>query len=71
MFTTPPLVSVSKAAGVFIIVLEVNTLKVNFCFLEIVRFLQPRYHPKIIGDTLKNVLKTNASVLLILKCRLK
>ena len=27
----------------------------NFCNLKIIRFLHPRYHPKIIGDILKNV----------------
>ena len=26
----------------------------NFWFLKIIRFLHPRYHPKKIGDILKN-----------------
>ena len=29
----------------------------NFCKLKIIRFLHPRYHPKKIGDILKNVQK--------------
>ena len=32
-----------------------HTLMLNFCYLKIMHILQPRYHPKIIG----NVLKTN------------
>ena len=51
-----------------------STLRLNFCFLKIIRFLHPRYHPKI-GDILKNIQKTNASVLMRLfmttKTRLK
>ena len=34
-----------------------NALRLNFSYLKIIRFLYPRYHPKIIGDTLKNVEK--------------
>ena len=41
-----------------------NTLRLNFRYLKIIHFLHPRYHPKIIGDTLKNVSKTSASVLM-------
>ena len=32
----------------------INTLKLNFCYLEIIHILHPRYHPKIIGYILKN-----------------
>ena len=39
-----------------------NTLRLNFCYLKIIRFLHPGYHPKVIGDILKNVQKTNSSV---------
>ena len=39
-----------------------NTLRLNFRYLKIIRFLHPRYHPKIIGDNLKIVQKTSASV---------
>ena len=31
-----------------------NALKLNFCFLEIIHILHPRYHLKIIGHVLKN-----------------
>ena len=34
-----------------------NTLRLNFCYLKSIRFLHPRYHPKITGDILKNVPK--------------
>ena len=30
-----------------------NTLRLNFRYLKIICFLYKRYHPKIIGDTLK------------------
>ena len=32
-----------------------NTLRLKFCYIKIIRFLQPRYHLKIVGDILKNV----------------
>ena len=32
-------------------------LDAELCNLKIIRFLHPRYHPKIIGDILKNVQK--------------
>ena len=31
--------------------------EMNFCYLTITCFLHPRYYPKIIGDTLKNLQK--------------
>ena len=31
-----------------------NTLRLNFCYLKIIHILHPRYHPKIIGYTVKN-----------------
>ena len=34
-----------------------NTLRLKFCYLKIIRFIHPRYHPKIIGDILKNLQK--------------
>ena len=34
-----------------------NTLTLNFFYLKIIRLLHLRYHPKIIGDILKNVQK--------------
>ena len=30
-----------------------NTLKLNFCDLNFIQILHPRYHPKTIGDILK------------------
>ena len=36
----------------------------NFYFLIIICFLHPSYHPKIVGDILKNIQKIIASVLL-------
>ena len=39
-----------------------NTLKLNFCYLKIIRFFHPRCHPKIIADILKKVPKTSASM---------
>ena len=38
-----------------------NTLRLIFRYLKIIRLLHPRYHPKIIGDILKNVQKLSAS----------
>ena len=34
-----------------------NSLRLNCHFLKIIRFLHPRYYPKILGDILKNVQK--------------
>ena len=34
-----------------------KTLKLNFRYLKIIRFFQPRYQPNIIGNILKNVQK--------------
>ena len=34
-----------------------NTLRLNFWFLKIIRFLHPSYHPKIVQDILKNTKK--------------
>ena len=31
-----------------------NTLRLNFTWLKIIRFLYPRPHPKMIGDIFKN-----------------
>ena len=31
-----------------------NTLRLNFGYLKIFHILHPRYHPKIIGHTLKD-----------------
>ena len=39
-----------------------NTLRLNFCYLKIICFLHPRYHPKVIGDILKNVQKPSISI---------
>ena len=36
-----------------------NTLRLDFRYLQIIRFLHPRYHPKIIGDILKMCKKTS------------
>ena len=32
-----------------------NTLRLNIRYLKNIRFIHPRYHPKIKGDILKNV----------------
>ena len=34
-----------------------NTLRLNFRYVKIIRFLHPRYNPRILRDTLKNVQK--------------
>ena len=34
-----------------------NNLRLNFSYLRIIGFLHPRYHPKIIGNILKNIQK--------------
>ena len=34
-----------------------NTLRLNFCFLKIIGFLNPRYDPKVIGDIQKELAK--------------
>ena len=36
-----------------------NTLRIKIRYLKLIHFLHPRYHPKIIGDILKNVKKKN------------
>ena len=36
-----------------------NTPRLKFCYLEIIRFLYPRYYTKIIGHILKNKQKNN------------
>ena len=49
-----------------------NTLRPKFCYLKIIHSLHPpRYHPKIIGDLLKNVQKTSTDKLMTMKMRLK
>ena len=35
-------------------------LKLNFCYLKIIDILHPYYHPKIIGDSLKNKQKNKS-----------
>ena len=40
--------------------------QLNFLYLEIIRFLHPRYLPKIIEDILNNVQKISASALMML-----
>ena len=35
-----------------------NTLRLNFCYLKIICFRHPRYHPKRIGHILKNIQKS-------------
>ena len=34
-----------------------NTMRLNFCYMEVMGFLHPHYHPKIIEAILKNVQK--------------
>ena len=41
-----------------------SNFRLNFRYLEIIHFLHPRYHPKIIGDILKNVQKLIAFLLM-------
>ena len=41
-----------------------NSLRLNLCYLKIMRFLHSCCHPKLIWDILRNVLKTKASVLM-------
>ena len=31
-----------------------NTLRLSLCYLKTIHIFHPRYHPKIIGHTLKN-----------------
>ena len=35
--------------------------ELNFCYLKIVCFLHPHYHPEILGDIIKNVQKITTS----------
>ena len=42
-----------------------NTPRLNFRYFKIIRFLHPRYHPKVIGDILKMYQK---QVLLFRRC---
>ena len=48
-----------------------HTQRLNFCFLKIICFLPPSYHPKIVGDILKNIQKTSASILMKLLMTMK
>ena len=41
-------------------------MRLNFHFLKVIRFIHPRYYPKMLGDILKNVQKTSASVIMSL-----
>ena len=41
-----------------------KTLRLNFYYLKIIHVIHPSYHLKIIGDILKNIQKTSASVLM-------
>ena len=41
-----------------------NTLRLNFCFLKIIRFLHTCFHSKIVGHTLKMCKKPSESVLM-------
>ena len=38
-----------------------NTLRLNFWHLKVISFLHARYHPKIVGDTFKNLQKTSTT----------
>ena len=38
-----------------------NTLRLNFCYLKIIRMPDPRYHSKIIGHILKNKQKNKSA----------
>ena len=47
-----------------------NTLRLNFHYLKIIRILHLRYHPKVIGHTLKNKLKNKfISIHVIMRSR--
>ena len=53
-----------------------NTLRVNFCYLKIIHFLHPFYHPTLIWDIAKIVQKTSVCFneikwLIIMKMRVK
>ena len=39
-----------------------NALRLNFSYLMIIHILHPRYHPKIIGDVLRNKEKKQACI---------
>ena len=41
-----------------------NTLRLNFCYLKIIRFIHPRCHPKNIKKYSKKCAKTSVSVLI-------
>ena len=43
-----------------------NTLRLNCYYLKTISFFHPSYYPEIIGNILKNVQKTSASVLMTL-----
>ena len=55
----------------------INTLRLNFCYLKIIRFLHICYHLKIVGHILKNLLKkkyicsNEISWLIIMKMKIK
>ena len=44
-----------------------NTLRLNFCYLKIICFLHPRYHPKTLGHILKHVQKSKCVYLSIMR----
>ena len=41
-----------------------SALRLNFCFLKIIRLFHPWYHPKIVGHILKTCMKPSVSVLM-------
>ena len=51
-----------------------NTLRLNFSYLAIINIFHPRYHPKIIGNILRNKQKESIheiTRLIIMKMNLK
>ena len=54
-----------------------STLKVNFCYMEILHIFHSRYHPKMIEYTLKNKQKSKCDFiyeiiqLIIMKVKMK
>ena len=53
-----------------------NTLRLDLCYLKIICYLNPRYHPKVIGNILKKVQKSkcvffNEVIRIIMKMEMK
>ena len=48
-----------------------NTLRLNCCYFKIIHILHPRFHPKIIGQILKDKQKSKRLIIMKVKMKMK